>query len=53
MLTPPFPPNLSEEELQEFLSKPENQPALKVRLLFTSLLFISLLFTFPAMLLFI
>jgi hypothetical protein len=30
MLTPPFPPNLSEEELQEFLSKPENQPALKV-----------------------
>jgi hypothetical protein len=31
MLSPPFPPNLSEEELQEFLSKPENQPAMKVR----------------------
>lgn len=26
----PFPPDLTEEELQEFLSQPENQPAMKV-----------------------
>ena len=26
---PPFPPHLSEEELQEFLANPDNQPAVK------------------------
>ena len=46
MLTPPFPPNLSEEELQEFLSKPENQPALKVKFFNASLIFSSFICLF-------